>query len=433
MARALVVWTTALAAFGCASGDLVLPNTRAPANLVIAGGDLQTGTAGTLLAEPLIVRVTDAADRGVEGAGVQFSTSGDGELIPATTTTGADGLASVRWTLAPAAGTQRATARVVADGAPAGLSVTFTATAAAGERPRLEIAAQPSSSARAGDVFSRQPRVRVVNVAQPAGIAVVAALASGSGTLRGTTRRETNSSGVAEFTDLAIDGPAGSYTLLFSSAGLEGVASTPIEITAGGKIPTSTSLVEHSPDPSDAGESVVVRVSVQAATGSAEGQFTVTASTGESCSGNAPSGSCDIRFNSAGSRTLVARYAGNDQFQASESAPVTHTVNSVAKPTETTVGTDPDPSELDEEVTVFISVRAPGGERPRGTVRIYDQSPRCGEGTLLGEVELNNRGDARLETDDLGLGFHLIRACYLGNAEFAPSEDIANQTVLLDD
>jgi hypothetical protein len=429
----LVALPTALVGFGCSSGDLVLPNTSAPAQLTVVSGDFQTGTAGGMLSEPLVVRVTDAADRPVGGAGVAFSTSGQGELIPASTTTGADGLASVRWTLDATPGTQQATARV-SDAAPADLTVTFTATASIGDRPRLNVITQPSASARTGVEFSRQPRVQVENVdpGKRAGIAVVAALASGSGTLGGTTRRETNSSGVAEFTDLSISGPPGSYTLLFSAVGVEGAASSPIQITAE-KSPTSIRILEHTPDPSDVGRPVSVRVAVEADNGGTpSGTFTVTASSGESCSASAGSGTCELTFNSAGTRTLVARYAGNDDFEASESDAVTHVVNAFANATQTTIGTAPDPSEEGDEVTVFITVRASGGERPRGTVRIYDQSPRCGDGELLGQVELNGDGEARFKTKKLEPGFHIIRGCYLGTSEFAPSDDIANHTVLPD-
>jgi hypothetical protein len=40
------------------------------------------------------------------------------------------------------------------------------------------------------------------------------------------------------------------------------------------------------------------------------------------------------------------------------------------------------------------------------------------------------RREAKFTTKQLEVGFHIIRACYTGSSEFAPSEDIANQTVL---
>jgi hypothetical protein len=325
--RVRVGSTAALAVFACGGGDLVLPDTGAPVALTIESGDFQTGAAGALLADPLVVRATDAADRAVEGATIAFSATNNGELVPSSVTTGSDGRATVRWTLAEVVGTQRASAEVV--DAAVELAVTFTASATA-----------------------QQAR------------------------------------------------------------------------------PTTTRIVEHTPDPSSVGRPVLVRVAVTATSGTPDGPFTVTASTGEQCTGDAGSGTCELNFGSAGTRTLVARYAGNDGFSASQSEPVSHTVSPVANPTQTTIGTDPDPSRLGEEVTVFVAVRGDGNQEPRGTVRIYDQSPRCGDGELLGQVELNNKGEARFKTKQLELGFHIIRGCYAGSSEFSPSEDIANQTVV---
>jgi hypothetical protein len=328
--RAGVVLSVA-ASFGCGGGDLMLPNTRVPAVLAIESGDRQNGPAGTVLADPIVVRVTDAADRSVQGARVEFSASGDGELAPAAAVTGADGTASARWTLDRDPGTQQATAAVVDSAAPAGLTVTFTATASA-----------------AG------PRSTVIRI------------------------------------------------------------------------------LEHSPNPSDQGRSVLVRVSVEPSGGGSvpDGPFSVSASSGEPCAGRVSAGTCDFIFNSAGTRTLVARYPGTDGFEPSESAPVSHTVNPVASPTQTLIGTGPDPSEQGEPVTIFATVRASSGnDRPRGVVVFYDRSPRCGEGDLLGQTELNGKGQGTFTTTGLSVGFHTIRGCYTGSAEFSPSEDVANQTV----
>ena len=59
-----------------------------------------------------------------------------------------------------------------------------------------------------------------------AGIPVSAALGAGSGTLSGTRQQNTDANGRAVFTDLAINGSAGRYTLVFSSAGYASATST---------------------------------------------------------------------------------------------------------------------------------------------------------------------------------------------------------------
>jgi hypothetical protein len=50
------------------------------------------------------------------------------------------------------------------------------------------------------------------------------------------------------------------------------------------------------------------------------GNVTIAASTGESCTGSAPSGSCAITFATATNRTLTATYSGDNTFESSTSA-----------------------------------------------------------------------------------------------------------------
>ena len=104
-----------------------------------------------------------------------------------------------------------------------GSPVTFTSTAMAGSGPRLAITTQPSSSAQSGVALAIQPVIQLQdadgnNQAQ-GGVDVTASIASGTGTLGGTVTQATGSNGVATFTDLAISGAAGPYTLRFSAAG----------------------------------------------------------------------------------------------------------------------------------------------------------------------------------------------------------------------
>ena len=61
---------------GC-SGDLILPSDDSPAALNRVSGDDQEGTVGSRLADPLVVRVTDANSQPVEGVAVEFHFDGD--------------------------------------------------------------------------------------------------------------------------------------------------------------------------------------------------------------------------------------------------------------------------------------------------------------------------------------------------------------------
>ena len=74
------------------------------ANLAIVSGDGQSGTAGAMLAQPLVVKVTDGYGSAVSGIGVAWTvTAGGGSVSAATVSTGPDGTASVTATLGPVA------------------------------------------------------------------------------------------------------------------------------------------------------------------------------------------------------------------------------------------------------------------------------------------------------------------------------------------
>ena len=114
----------------------------------------------------------------------------------------------------------------------------------AGTPASIAIVTQPSASAETGVAFAQQPVVQVRdganNAAPVAGIPITVTIASGDGTLLGTTTLSTNASGQAAFNDLAISGTAGPRTLRFTGAGLTGVTSSAITITV--TAPPATSL-----------------------------------------------------------------------------------------------------------------------------------------------------------------------------------------------
>ena len=99
----------------CGGSDLVLPDQTEPARIVAVSGTNQAGSIGSMLAEPLVVRVTDSRDRPVSERKVAFEViSGEGGSVnPDTAVTDADGRASVRWVLGESEGTQRVEAEVL--------------------------------------------------------------------------------------------------------------------------------------------------------------------------------------------------------------------------------------------------------------------------------------------------------------------------------
>jgi hypothetical protein len=106
---------------GCSSGDLTLPGQDQPgplqpARLIVVSGDEQRAEAGTVLDEPLRVRVLDDSSRAVPHTPVQFSFLGDpsgAELAPASVLTDEEGRAATIARLGEPAGEQVIVAEVV--------------------------------------------------------------------------------------------------------------------------------------------------------------------------------------------------------------------------------------------------------------------------------------------------------------------------------
>jgi hypothetical protein len=104
--------------------DIVYEATPAP-SMEIASGNNQTGTVATALASPLVVSVTNAAGQAQSGTTVTFSVlEGGGSVSTANVVTGANGQASVTWTLGNLVGTNRVQATSTGIG-----SIEFIATA----------------------------------------------------------------------------------------------------------------------------------------------------------------------------------------------------------------------------------------------------------------------------------------------------------------
>jgi hypothetical protein len=108
-------------------------------------------------------------------------------------------------------------------------------------------------------------------------------------------------------------------------------SATRTQSTAASKVGSSITITSNSPNPSTRQQSVAIGFAVSGIGAGPTGSVTVTASTGESCTGTLAAnhtGTCSIAFPTGGSRTLTARYAGDSNFSASTSAAVSQTVNS---------------------------------------------------------------------------------------------------------
>lgn len=223
---------TALAGFLAFASLRCSENVDPPAvatDIEMLDGDNQTGPVGELLPNPLVVLVTDESGNPVEGVSVTWSAQ-SGTVTPATTTTGSNGRASVQRTLGPDVGPQTTTAS--ASGL-TGSPVTFNSVATEGPLPGgLAITTNPPVSALTSEVFDPMVQPAVVlrdGSGNPvAGAQVTASIASGGGTLQGTTTATTDVNGIATFGDLGISG-TGQHTLEFTSSTFS-VTSSPVDL-----------------------------------------------------------------------------------------------------------------------------------------------------------------------------------------------------------
>ena len=236
--------TLLLSALGCGGDDLTLPvEVGAPASIMAVRGNDQEAPAGTPLPDSLVVKVVDSAGKPVPGQQVIFvlaDESPGAEVTPDISVTNAEGTAAARWVLGGVGGQQGVVVRVVAAEAPAALEVRFTASAMVPPPGAdvLVVVQQPSGTATASVELPRQPAVQIRDAAGSdvarSGIPVTAAVASGDGTLLGTTTRLTDVDGQAHFTNLLINGAGGAHVLIFAAEGYASGTSEVINVEGGG-------------------------------------------------------------------------------------------------------------------------------------------------------------------------------------------------------
>jgi uncharacterized repeat protein (TIGR01451 family) len=180
---------------------------------------LRDASGNNVAQSGVLVTVAIATGGGVLGGTLAVATGGSGSAVfPDLSVTGLVGSRTLIFTAAGYAGVVSPAIALTA-GADASLAITVA----------------PSSTVRSGDVLTVQPQVRVYDISGNPTSAVrqvSVALASGGGTLSGTTT-VTTVAGLATFTNVAISGTVGSYALRFSSTPLTSVTSGSIAVSAG--------------------------------------------------------------------------------------------------------------------------------------------------------------------------------------------------------
>ncbi|HVX87367.1 MAG TPA: hypothetical protein VG940_00455, partial [Gemmatimonadales bacterium] len=157
-------------------------NSGAPAAIAIQSGNAQVDTIGKTLAQPLVVRVTDAFTNPVPGAVVVFSrTTGTGLLADDSVTTDATGLASVGYTLGGTAGVDSIHALLAGTSA----FVDFSVTAISALPTQIIQGLGSGQSAVATTVFTDSLTVQILDVNDNpvGGVWVHWVVASGTATL----------------------------------------------------------------------------------------------------------------------------------------------------------------------------------------------------------------------------------------------------------
>ena len=211
-----------------------------PSTLVIVTQPSATAPSGVPFPVQPAVKLKDASGNDVQTAGVAITAalaSGpaggtlSGGTVVQTSSSGTATFANLAITGPVGSYTIRFSGSGLASVTSAAIAVT------AAPPSQLGITTQPGATAANGAQLSPQPVVQLRDAADTpvakSGVPVTVAIASGGGTLAGTTTVNTNAAGVASFTDLSISGLVGSRTLAFSSPGLSGATSAPIALTAG--------------------------------------------------------------------------------------------------------------------------------------------------------------------------------------------------------
>jgi uncharacterized protein (TIGR03437 family) len=191
--------------------------------LAVVSGDKQTGSAGTSLAQKLVVMVTGSDGNPYPNATVTFATASGATLTPSSAVTGDDGTAATSVMLPATPATVTVTATVA--GLPA-VTFTLTATAAVATPASVSIAGGNGQTGAAGSTLSQKLTVSVAGSdGNPyAGATVNFAVAGGSATLNPTSAVSA-ADGTAS-TSVTLGNSAGTVTITATVSGL-----TPVTFT----------------------------------------------------------------------------------------------------------------------------------------------------------------------------------------------------------
>ena len=209
----------------------------------------------------------------------------------------------------------------------------------------------------------------------------VTATAPGSGTPAGTV---TISDGVDTCSATVAAGQCSITLTSFGTRTLTATfAGTPSYLTSSGtashhvKPPTTTSITSDTPDPSAAGQTVVVQFTVTDPNALGTPTGTVTVSDGvDTCSAPVATGQCSLTLSTIGLRTLTASYGGDATYDASAGT-TSHRVKGDTAVTISSTVPSSSVSGQSVQIQYSVGVVAPGIGTPSGNVTITDGTASC--------------------------------------------------------
>lgn len=200
--------------------------------LLVATQPSPNAVTGEVLPQQPVIQLEDGTGQ-PGGAGVEVTASVAGATLSGAATVLSDEEGVARFTNLALTGDDGSYAILFeAEGYVAVQSNQIELSSTPVETGRLVMVTHPSGQADNGEVFARQPVVRVEDAngaPLPAGVPVT--VTAQGATVTGTTTVESDDDGLATFTDLALTGPSGNYRLAFSAPDFTGVESNPVALT----------------------------------------------------------------------------------------------------------------------------------------------------------------------------------------------------------
>ena len=198
-----------------------------PAEMVVLGGDGQSGPVGEPLRDPLVVKVVDGRGKAVRGQLVNWRvTTGAGSVFAGSALTNKDGEAREWWTLGTVAGAPQSVEARAVDGETGARLVfaTFTATATAGTAATLAAVSGGGQEGTAGAPLPQPVVVRAVDAfGNPVPDVVVTWAAANGGAVTPSSTTDVSGQAGAMWT---LGTTAGPQTATASVAGATGATFT---------------------------------------------------------------------------------------------------------------------------------------------------------------------------------------------------------------